>query len=213
MGKQKQFFMRKQFLLAAALTAGVTFGAAAQTSIQFGARAGFNIDNMSDYDSKVGFHLGGVVDVPLHTYAPALPKWLHAQTGLFLTTKGGTEETNLFGTSVRQTVSLYYLEMPIQASAKCPLTNNVNLRVNFGPSLGLALSGKWKMSGGGQSQNADIFDNDDASRFRFGLDFGAGIEYKQLYFGLGYDLGLTDVTGGNNDSKVSTLGISVGYNF
>jgi hypothetical protein len=209
----------KKFILFAALAAGAMATAAAQEPIKFGARAGLNVDNMSDLDSKVGFHLGGVADIPLATYAPTLPEWFYFQPGLYLSTKGGKKEKSSSGVTATSTISLYYVELPLLASVKFTLTDDIKVRAHFGPSIGVALSGKskFKATGGGQteSEEDDIFgEGSKAGRFRFGLDFGAGVEYKQLYFGLGYDLGLTNIDSeGDDASKVSTFGISVGYKF
>lgn len=219
------FFMSRKFILAAALSAGAAFGAAAQEPITFGARVGLNFDSYKESgggssetsDNKVGFHIGGVADIPLAGYAPSLPAWFYFQPGVYITSKGGKVSESESGVSYKSTVSLYYLELPLRASAKLALTDDINVRALFGPSIGVALSGKEKMeqtaNGQTQSKEGDIFDDDDSSRFHFGLDFGAGVEYRQLYFGLGYDLGLSSLYSGDGSWTNSTFGLSVGYNF
>ncbi|MDR1343693.1 MAG: PorT family protein [Prevotellaceae bacterium] len=228
--------MRKKLLLVATLIAGVAYGAAAQEPIKLGVRAGLNFDNQTSKfdsnsktgDSKVGFHLGGIADVPLANYAPSLPAWLYFQPGLYLTTKGTkSSETDegydsqgrTFEVKYTNTTSLYYLEVPLRALAKFTLTDDIKVNVNFGPAIGVAVSGKEKSekSGGGQSgtETVNIFDDKDTGRFHFGLDFGGGIEYKQFYVGLGYDLGLSNMYTGDGDYSVknSTFSINLGYSF
>ncbi|MDR1023742.1 MAG: PorT family protein [Prevotellaceae bacterium] len=213
--------MRKKLLLAAALIAGVASGAAAQEPIKFGVRAGLNVDNMSkdmELDSKIGFHLGAFADVPLQKLAPTAPEWLYGQVGLFLSTKGGKNEEKKGAKTYTYAVSMYYIEIPITASAKFTLTDDINLRLNFGPNLGFGVSGTYEhpdYSDPDKQAETKVFDKKgmDGSSFRFGLDFGGGIEYKQIYVGLNYDLGLTNIFDGKGDSKVSSFGISVGYKF
>ncbi|MDR2813844.1 MAG: PorT family protein [Prevotellaceae bacterium] len=214
--------MRKKFILFAALAAGTITGAAAQEPITFGARAGLNFDSQKlssgskseTSDSKVGFHLGAVADVPLANFAPSLPAWLYVQPGLYLTSKG----SKWSGDSRTTTTSLYYLELPLLASVKYPLAGDINVRAHFGPSIGFAVSGKekWERTSNGQktSGESDVFDGD-YSWFHFGLAFGAGVEYKQFYLGLGYDLGLSNMDTGEGDDSLKnrTFGVSLGYNF
>jgi hypothetical protein len=196
----------KKFILFAALVAGGASGAAAEESIRLGARAGLNFDSQKYSNSgiymtsnnKVGFHLGAVVDVPLASYAPSLPGWLYAQPGLYLTTKGGKGTT--------ATHNLYYLELPLLASVKVPLADDFRVRADFGPSIGFALSGKYKAG----SVGANMFDNDEARRLHAGLSFGAGVEYRQFYLGVGYNLGLSSIYA-NSSVKNRTFGVSLGY--
>ncbi|MDR2814734.1 MAG: PorT family protein [Prevotellaceae bacterium] len=218
--------MRK-FVLFAALAAGTITGAAAQKPIEFGARAGLNFDSQKQSrsnesetsDSKLGFHLGVVADIPLANLASSLPSWFYFQPGLYFTTKGGKESSSWQGMSSTSTASLYYLELPLRASVKYPLAGSFCVRAHVGPSVGFAVSGKSKteLTQGGktQSNEGDYFENDDVSRFHFGLDFGAGVEYKQLHLGVGYDLGLSNMYTGDGDLSIKnrTLGVSLGYNF
>lgn len=218
--------MKKIFLFAA-LAAGTITGAAAQEPITFGARAGLNFDSQKQsagnesktLGNKAGFHLGAVADVPLASYVPSLPAWFYFQPGLYLTTKGSKESNSGQGFSVTSTASLYYLELPLLASVKYPLTDDIKVRAHFGPSIGFAVSGKAKIetTGGGQTESTEgnYFESDNRSRFHFGLGFGAGVDYKQFYLGLGYDLGLSNIHSGEGDFSNTnrTFGISLGYNF
>jgi hypothetical protein len=217
----------KKFILFSALTAGTISGSAAQEPIKFGARAGLNFDSQRSSSggqsetssSKLGFHLGAVVDVPLARYAPSLPAWFYFQPGLYFTSKGGKVKRSLSGYKNTNTNSLYYLELPLLASMKYPVADGVKVRAHFGPSVGFALigKGKWKTTVGGKttSGESNVFDSDDMSRFHFGLGFGVGVDYRQLYLGLGYDLGLSNMyTGdGNASIKNRTFGVSLGYSF
>lgn len=203
--------MRK-IILFAALVAGAASGAVAESQVRLGVRAGLNFDrqkysfnNISQTsDSKLGFHLGAVVDVPLSSCAASLPGWLYFQPGLYFTTRGGKEKV----ATHTNTTSLYYLELPLLASAKASLTDNFRLRADFGPSIGFAVSGKQKSG----SISSKVFDEDSARRFHFGLNFGAGLEYRSLYLGVGYGLGLSSIYD-DSSAKNRTFSISLGYNF
>jgi hypothetical protein len=198
----------KKFILFAALVAGAASGVAAKEQTRLGVRAGLNFDSQkfsvggisTTSDNKLGFHVGAVVDVPLASCASSLPQWLYFQPGLYLTTKGSKGQV--------ATHNLYCLELPLLASVKVSLTDNFKIRADVGPSVGFALSGKSKTG----SVSADIFNNDRARRFYAGLDFGAGVEYKRFYLGVGYDLGLSSLY---DDSSVKnrTLSVSLGYSF
>ena len=202
----------KKIILLAALVAGTASVAVAGEKARLGVRAGLNFDSQTvsgggtseTSDSKFGFHLGAVVDVPLASCAAALPEWLYFQPGLYFTTKGGKWDARF----IKNTTSLYYLELPLLVSAKLSLTDNLKVRADFGPSIGFAVGGKTKVG----SFSGKVFDNDKTRRFNFGLDFGLGVEYRQLYIGAGYDLGLTSMRT-DNSLKNRTFSISLGYNF
>jgi hypothetical protein len=211
----------KKIILFAALVVGVIANAAAKEPIKFGVRAGLNFDSQKlsyedeseTSDNKIGFHLGAVADIP---YGPS---WLYFQPGVYISTKGGKSSESGYGSSAKSTTSLYYVEVLLRDVVKFSLTNDVNLQVNLGPSIGVALSGKEKIeaTGGGLTGavEGDVFDNDDMSRFHIGLNFGAGVEIKHFYLGLGYDLGLLSMYSGDEDISLTnrTLSVSLGYKF
>lgn len=90
-------------MLAAMLLTGITatsaqtfgdmFGSDQKGKITYGVRAGLNISNIGgeygpdsddklDFDSRVGFHIGGIVDIPI-------TNGFYVQPGLLFTTRGG----------------------------------------------------------------------------------------------------------------------------
>jgi hypothetical protein len=141
-----------------------------------------------------------------------------------LSTKGGKQSED------DQTITLtpYYLEVPIMLSLKAALSNDMALRVNAGPYLAYGLGGKGKMSSkemGSVEVGIDLFGEElGFKRFDAGIGFGGGLEIKQFYLGVTYDLGLANIMPSNDDDildygdykitmKNKTLSISLGYNF
>ena len=93
--------MKKSFMLAAMLLTGITatsaqsfgdmFGTDQKGKISYGVRAGLNISNIGgeygpaqdlDLNSRVGFHIGGIVEIPI-------TNGFYVQPGLLFTTRGG----------------------------------------------------------------------------------------------------------------------------
>ncbi len=200
----------KKVILLIALAVGVTAGAAAQDSkVKFGVRAGLNFANVGGdadgADARVGFHVGGVADIQFHEY-------FYFQPGLMITTKGYKTSKGEWDTKARPT----YLELPLMLSFGYPINSDLKIRANVGPYLAMGLLGKIKTD----DDSDDYFgDEGIAKRFDFGLGFGAGVDFKQYYIGIAYDLGLIntwDLTSPAGDELKVTNGafmITLGYNF
>jgi hypothetical protein len=223
---KKQIFNMKKLLLAAVVCCSVVFSTQAQDKkVTFGVRAGLNFDSQTmsgdgisiKTDSKAGFHAGVVADINF-------AKYFYLQPGLLFTTKG-TKVENL---------SLYYLEVPLIVSFAYPLTEDLKVRADVGPALGLGLFGS--AGSGDESSSKGIFSKETEeheyednqfiveygpayNRFNLGLKFGIGVEWKQYSFGVHYNAGLSNIlhTEGESDSSASlrnnSFTIGLGYNF
>lgn len=249
--------MKKIFILAAMCLTGIAtvsaqsfsemFGKDQKGKIGFGVRAGLNISNISgeygpdsenklDLDSRIGFQIGAVIDLPI-------TNGFYLQPGLFVTTRGARKEIseNDEGESYKYTNKSkfcpMYLQIPVLASFRADLSKSVNLQVNTGPHFALGLGGKYKeewnetYEGVTESGSDDIpffgKSKDDkekfgAKRFDLGLSFGAGVTIKKhVYIGIQYDLGLMnmaihDEEGGWSDKTKfhnRNFAIQLGYNF
>jgi hypothetical protein len=177
----------------------------AQSQIRFGAKAGLNISNMEfstgtgSYtpDSKVGFHVGGILEYSINDN-------LVLQPGLLFSTKGYKFSNDFIDADV----SLSCLEIPINVMYKLDL-GTVKVFGFAGPYLGYSLSGK--------SGDNDIefgSGENEMNAMDFGLNFGAGAEFGQFQASLQYGLGLSNLS--NEDSgkaKNKVIGISVAYLF
>ncbi len=205
--------MKKVFLMIA-LTMGITASAVAQSEIKFGARAGLNFatlggDNTDGIDSRVGFHIGGVADIPFTMFASGdVMQYLYLQPGLLISTKGYKYGEGDHAIKARPT----YLEIPIMLSGAFPINDDIRVRANVGPYLAFGLLGKIKDD---NNDAMDYFGDEGMKRFDFGLGFGAGVEWKQYYVGINYDLGLINTSNHTDDSKITNRAfmISLGYNF
>lgn len=233
----------KKLSLFLVLAAGMLFSANAQ-ELTWGVRGGLNISNAADkysgeveegesksdyeqdFKSRVGFHLGVILDW-------GLSESFYIQPGLYFATRGAKLEESDEDYKFETKYQLNYLELPILASYRISLGENTQWHINAGPYLAYGLGGKvkWEASYDGESESGDYkafgtSDEDDEEgdekgglkRFDAGLSFGTGISVKKMYFGVVYDLGLTNIAdkdewGDDYKIKNRNFAITVGYTF
>ena len=233
--------MKKLFILIIAM-AGVAFAASAQLGEKttFGLRAGMGFGGFSSSDAylmiggtkasnwnienkrKVTYNAGAVVDIPVYR------KWgLSVQTGLWFTERHSAfEGTNANSSSTWRNLDMkaMYVQLPVQLGYHYNF-KVVNVQALFGPYMEYRVGdGKsesnYSMNGGTHGKG-DAFSDDD-SNFAYGLTFGLGAEYKHMYLGVKYDLGLTNYYSGSNkdrkkndrlDLKGSMFSVVLGWNF
>lgn len=230
-------------MLCAALIIGVTCAASAQDKLAFGVRAGVNINSLSysgqentmldDIKSRAGFHVGVVMD------------WnvagdFYIQPGVYFTTRGAKSEWSGsdedYSASITTKLNMSYLQIPVLASYRFPVSDAVKIDLNVGPYIAIGLGGKVKVDASEtymgetdrDSYKYDIFgkssddkERGDFKRFDAGLRFGAGVNIHQFYVGVSYDLGLTNLAYTGNDYRWAkndkfrngSFMVSVGYNF
>lgn len=241
--------MKKYFMLAALLLGGMTaasaqeihdmFGSDQKGKIAFGVRAGLNVSNIAgeegpgsgdklDLNSRAGFHVGAIVDIPI-------TNGFYVQPGLLFTTRGAKEKYSYSeaGYSEEYTTKYrpMYLQIPVLASFRADVSESVNVQVNVGPHFAFGLGGKCKneysdSDGLSESQKYPFFgestENEGhfgAKRFDVGLSFGAGVTLKERYYvGIVYDLGLMNMAIEKEWGKQAkfhnrNFSIQVGYNF
>ena len=194
--------MKKCFMLAAMLLSGITatsaqtfgdmFGSDQKGKITYGVRAGLNISNIGgeygpdsgdelDLDSRAGFHIGGIVDIPI-------TNGFYVQPGLLFTTRGAKDSFSYSETGYSEEATTkykpMYLEIPVLASFRADVSRSVNVQVNVGPHFAFGLGGKCKYEysdsdGNSESNKAPFFGESSESeehygmkRFDFGLTFG-----------------------------------------
>ena len=194
----------------------------------FGLKGGLNLANMlekddddtysNDYKMNPGFHIGATVDLPFNDF-------LSFESGLLLTTKGMTYEDEIMGVDVSAKANLYYLDIPLTLKASYDLSDGLKMFGAVGPSVGVGLSGKMKVTaeyqGETETEEEDIKwgndeDNDDLKRLDLGLTFGGGVEINAIQIGISYDLGLSNISAYQDygaTSKNRVLKFSVGYRF
>lgn len=224
-----KFIMPALFLLA--LTSKVT----AQTYIQ----GGLNLANISVYsngqtekNNQLTTFNAGILS------RFGLSKLIDLESGLLLTGKGSKAETYYTNNDyVKTSFNPLYIELPLNLLVKFPLPGKTDLFVNAGPYAAIGISGKSTSESQiaglhSTSQNDIKFSNDnpftsqqdDAAydklkRFDFGLNFGAGIDFRKAIVKVNYGLGLTKINstqsnnGVDDKNKYRTLSISLGIPF
>ena len=182
----------------------------------FGIRGGLNLSTLSleheiDGGSKKGyisFNAGVIVDIPIS-------QSFYIQPGLYYSKKGCkiSPDDNYYdildyygnGDGEDASWSLSYVEMPILASYRYDIIENVQLQVHAGPFVGLSVINS--LSSGHYSEGGKV-------QVDFGMQFGAGVLLaKHYYAGVGYDLGFLQQNNRGAHAKTRNFFINVGYNF
>ncbi len=199
-----------------------------QTNAQtFGLKAGLNLSNMlekddddtysNDYMMNPGFHIGGIIDMPINDN-------LSFESGLLLTTKGFRYEDEDMGFSVKIKANLLYLDIPLTLKASHELSDGLKMFGAFGPYVGFGLSGKVKgtveFQGTKETEEQDVKwgsnEDDNLKRLDTGLTFGGGVEINTIMLGISYDLGLANISSfqeNGTTTKNRVLKFSVGFRF
>jgi len=171
--------------------------------VRFGAKAGINLANLTGKtageketaDSKTGFHIRGVVDIPVSEKFSISPELNFDQWGAQQSESGSTLKLNL-----------NYINLPILAKV-----NIGGFGIYAGPQVGFLISANAKM---------DDEEEDIKEQFK-STDFGAvfGAEYNLAYgifLSARYNLGLAKITedsDDNNYAKNTAITFGVGIKF
>lgn len=207
--------MKRPLLLLMFLT---TFFAVSHA--QFGIKLGLNFANMiskddddhydEDFKTRTGLNLGIGYDI-------AIGQKFAVQTGLAYSQKGfrvvDTDE------DYTASLNLHYMEVPLTFAYKHTISEKLMVYGATGPCIGVAVAGKIKSDYDGDKEEVALdFGNANADDFQ-PLDFGwmlnAGIQYTQIRFNLGYNLGLKNIDSGshadNYQNKNRCFQMSIGY--
>lgn len=242
--KMKKCFMMAALLIGCMATASAQeirdmFGSDQKGGISYGVRAGLNVSKIAgqyspdsgdklDFNSRVGFQVGAVVDIPI-------TNGFYVQPGLLFTTRGAKEKFSYSEAGYSEETSTkyrpMYLQIPVLASFRADVSESVNVQVHVGPHFAFGLGGKCKDSysdsdGLSESQKYPFFGESTenearfgAKRFDFGLSFGAGVTLREHYYvGIVYDLGLVNMAIDKEWGKEAkfhnrNFSIQLGYNF
>lgn len=206
----KQTNMKKIILTVAAVFA---FGFANAQETKFGVKGGLNVANLSgdieDNSSKVGFHVGGFVEIKVSDKFSVQPELLFSTQGTKLEESG----TNY---SYESNLNLSYLNIPVMA--KYYVAEGFSLEA--GPQIGFLTTAKsdFTATESGITVSGDEDVKDDFESIDFGFNFGAGYDFTEnLSAGLRYNLGLSNIakTDSGDDFKLSNnvFSVSLGYKF
>jgi len=227
----KKFF---SLVLVAVLTACY-----AHAQMSFGVRAGFNLTNFAEKDwdgkkpekddkskFKPGFQIGVVAELPIGDVLSFQPGLIFAQQGAKYEYDGWDDFGNPTNKKVETSMTTNYLQIPLNFQYKLDL-GGMNLFLQAGPYIGYGLSGKFKVDGKDVTKDAlgdeKFFGGDKDKNFAkpldFGLGLGAGLQFDAIQVGIGYNIGLSNIEHGPDDSdykgstKNNGLAITLTYFF
>lgn len=223
MKRRLQLLLLSILTLASTATAQSSWwdGSKSDEGISLSGEFGLNLSKFTHVDRwdeiKAGFNIGVMAEKPILNS-------LSAKVGLFYTLKGakGTNDGGFGGTLVT-TFSPAYLEMPVLASYRCALNDNLRLQFDFGPYFAYGLHGKDKkkytsgMQGISNSNTEiDLFsgDNKQLTRFDFGLRLGPQVTWNdKLSASLAYEFSIIDISKMGGRVGLGNFMINIGYKF
>lgn len=203
--------MNKMRLTAVVLMLALVTAVSAQMSI--GIKGGVNMSNLvyddevNDKNPKIGFNIGLAAD---YEFVPSVA----LQTGLFFTTKGYKFDSE----SLDYTENLMYLQLPVHLAYKVDVMPGTRVVLHAGPYAAYGVGGSRKLDAGelGSMDVDKIFGDGDYQYkpFDAGLGIGVGAEFGAMLVDLGWDMGLVNISNGDNGSvKNQNAYLSVGYKF
>ena len=200
--------MKKLFFIAAF---GLMSVAATQAQeIRLGAKGGVNFSNIGgdditgvDFNSRTGFHIGALVEIPVSEKFWVQPEVLYNAMGSKATT------LNTFDSKL----NLDYIQIPVMA--KYYVVEGLSLEA--GPQIAFLVKAEGETTIGDGTITNDL-DKDKFSSIDFSLGVGASYRLDMgLFLGARYNFGLTDINDGAfGDSKKlnnSVFQLSAGYSF
>jgi hypothetical protein len=193
--------MKKSLLLIA--VAFISFASLSAQEVRFGIKGGVNLASISgdDYglaslDSRTGFHIGGLVEIPLVGKFSVQPEILYSSQG---------SKYNFFAQD--GDIKLDYVTVPIMAKYNII----AGLSAELGPVIGVLV--KAEEDDGDTSEDVkELFKSTDV-----GIGIGASYRLPMgVFFGLRYNKGISDINddpdnSGKNQNNV--FQVSAGYSF
>lgn len=179
----------------------------------FGIRAGLNVasltgeDDMDDYGSKLGFHVGAMMQYPMSGNFILQPELLY-------TMKGGTFELEFLGKN-EITGTVNYIEMPLLVKYNVEMPT-IKIQPYIGASIGYLLiaeiENKKTVLGVTTTTTDDVID--DMETLEAGLNLGADVIVMQNFMlGLRYNMGLTEIVKKDTKFKNNVIMVNLGFLF
>lgn len=197
----------------------ITFGFINAQDVKYGVKGGLNVSSFSgdndgmDLKSRVGFNIGGFVEIKLSEKFAIQPEVLYSQQGTRIKVKGsfydGYNDQYYRGTLK---YNLGYINVPVMFKYYVA----EKLVVEAGPQIGFLVSANGKAKVGDVKTEVSI--KDYYKTIDFGVNFGAGYDFTQnISVGARYNLGLANIakTEAGDDGKLhnGVFSLSVGYKF
>ncbi len=164
--------------------------------------------------------IGGLIDKPLN-------KHVFFQAGLSFSRKGAVREfsyytNDSFSEAVNQTLSIYYIDLPLNVIWKSGRQGHGRLIAGVGATPSYIIAGKNKLHDNFVSQgvrtvtedNTNIIVGQTVKGFDIGLNITAGYELATgLFFRGYYTIGVSDIGPGTEIDKNRMFGLAAGYLF
>ena len=178
--------MKKIILTVAAVFA---FGVASAQDMNFGAKAGINMSNLTgdaETDAKIGFQVGAFAEFKISEKFAIQPEVMYSALGA----KDDADNLNM-----------NFIVIPVMA--KYFVSEKFSLEA--GPQVALLMSAKY-----GDVDVKDAFKSTD-----FGLNLGAGYDVSEkMNVGLRYSMGMSNISEDDTfDIKTSNIALTLGYKF
>ncbi|MCP9200750.1 PorT family protein [Gramella sp. GC03-9] len=199
--------MKKTVLLVAIAILGFSLNTQAQEYWNFGVKGGVNFTNMTsdgfeDNNSRTGFHIGLLAEIPVSDRFSIQPEALYSTQG--------TEATRVFfGDRITGEYQLDYIQVPL--IAKFYIIDGLALEA--GPSFNFLVEEEYDFES--NSINLET-DSELADTFEFGGAFGASYKFNNGFFVNGrYVQGFTDVFDSDSfdDDAIKNNGFQLGVGF
>lgn len=230
----------KKLIIALGMALACSFGAAAQLinfrveaapSFSFSSAAEAGLDIMNS-GTKVGYHIGAYVDVPVF-------KGLYVGSGATFAMKGNKFNVknkswlekikDQVTFSDTNEITMHYLQIPVNVGYKLNIAPTIKVGIQTGPYFAAALGASYKTGIAGKMESYNIFKDGvkGLTTKRFDLGWGAAaMAYLGNYYGtIGADFGFLNVSKfegvenmanevKNIDFKNQThIYVGIGYNF
>ena len=181
---------------------------AASAQVSFGIQGGANLSNLNieglSTSSKFGFNAGVLADF-------GLTHDMGIRSGLHFTTKGAKHELG----PIETTINLMYLQIPVHFAYKIDVMPGTRIVFHGGPYVAYGIGGSISINVPGESDSIEAFGDDGGfDRFDFGLGIGVGFEFGRFLTGIGWDMGLLNIS--NSDEGTArnmNAHLTVGFRF
>lgn len=166
----------------------LSLNAVQSQEVRLGAKAGLNYasiggDYAENYDPRVSFHIGGLVEVPLGGKFAIQPELLYSSEGM----KDGYYSL-VFDSNIKSNLKLDYINIPVMG--KYYILDG--LSVELGPQIGFLVSAKNKYEDHQQSGTDDVKDLYNSIDFAIGL--GASYRLNNgIFFSLRFNKGISKI--------------------
>lgn len=181
----------------------------AQEFIKFGAKGGVNFTNITtdgfdDENSRTGFHLGLLVEIPFSDRISIQPEVLYSTQGV--NDASFTES----GSLITSDFELDYIQVPVMAK----LYLIQGLAVEVGPSFNFLVKEEAELT---SSAGSLLIDSDIAESFEFGGAVGLSYNFRGGFFtSARYTQGFSDIFENANiedDARNNGIQLGIGYMF